>query len=578
MDLSKDVFQLAVEMPDNKRLETELRFAVDYLSANRLSESAKWAAELLSSIKMPEKHYSTTYDQDDDMDVEEAIDPTLFRNDIDSYPIKANTSFDYLFYEKKSKSNDIVNAARVLFDLREYRKAVHKLEKHIKPTNQPAIFIYYYSLFLLSEQQTEEEKIQSTDNVSRSTKINNELIRIENDLKEFYENQELNAINLYMYGTVLKKRNKQQKAKQVLIEAINKYPLLWSAWLELNIMLKKEDQDLIRNNIEDHWAKNFFMSSYFIQIQQENDSVNVNGALKNYFPDSLYLLNEIGHACYLNQNFSVALDIFKKLISLDPNRYESMDLYSNILYIQENYGELAHLAYRCFKNDKYRPETCCVLGNYYSLRGDHEKAVLYFKRAIKLDSSFLSAWTLMGHEFLELKSTSLAIEAYRTAVDIDPTDFRAWYGLGQTYEIHQLYDYASYYFANAALSRPQDARMWSAMGECYQNIKKTRDATKCYERAERFKDTEGIALYKLAKLYVSMNDLDKAASCYEEDLKRKEFESADTSETVEACLFLARYYNSKGNSEMTKQYAERLMETHGPEREEAKQLIAHSLK
>ena len=100
------------------------------------------------------------------------------------------------------------------------------------------------------------------------------------------------------------------------------------------------------------------MSSYFIQIQQENDSINVNGALKSYFPDSLYILNEIGHACYLNQSFNVALDIFKKLITLDPNRYESMDLYSNILYIQENYGELAYLAYKCFKNDKYRPETC----------------------------------------------------------------------------------------------------------------------------------------------------------------------------------------------------------------------------
>jgi anaphase-promoting complex subunit 8 len=62
--------------------------------------------------------------------------------------------------------------------------------------------------------------------------------------------------------------------------------------------------------------------------------------------------------------------------------------------------------------------------------------VLYFKRAIKLNAKFLSAWTLMGHEFLELKNTSAAIEAYRSAIDIDPHDFRAWFGLGQAYEIH----------------------------------------------------------------------------------------------------------------------------------------------
>ena len=135
------------------------------------------------------------------------------------------------------------------------------------------------------------------------------------------------------------------------------YPLLWSAWLELNSVLKKEDQDLLKNEIQDHWIKNFFISSYFIQIQQESDSISINGALRKLFPDSLYVLNQIAHACYLNQTFSVALDIFKRLLELDPYRYESMDLYSNILYIQENYGELAHLAYRTFKSDKYRPET-----------------------------------------------------------------------------------------------------------------------------------------------------------------------------------------------------------------------------
>jgi hypothetical protein len=29
----------------------------------------------------------------------------------------------------------------------------------------------------------------------------------------------------------------------------------------------------------------------------------------------------------------------------------------------------------CVQVDKYRPETCCVIGNYYSLKGEHEKAV-----------------------------------------------------------------------------------------------------------------------------------------------------------------------------------------------------------
>jgi tetratricopeptide (TPR) repeat protein len=57
-----------------------------------------------------------------------------------------------------------------------------------------------------------------------------------------------------------------------------------------------------------------------------------------------------------------------------------------------------------------------AVGNYYSIKSEHEKAVLYFKRALKLNRKFLSAWTLMGHEYVEMKNTRAAIEAYRRAV------------------------------------------------------------------------------------------------------------------------------------------------------------------
>ena len=71
-----------------------------------------------------------------------------------------------------------------------------------------------------------------------------------------------------------------------------------------------------------------------------------------------------------------------------------------------------------------------------------------------MDKRYLSAWTLMGHEYLEMKNTNAAIESYRTAVDIDEGDFRAWYGLGQAYELNQLYSYASYYYGRAANAKP----------------------------------------------------------------------------------------------------------------------------
>jgi anaphase-promoting complex subunit 8 len=91
--------------------------------------------------------------------------------------------------------------------------------------------------------------------------------------------------------------------------------------------------------------------------------------------------------------------------------------------------------------------------------------------------------------------------------------------------------------------------------------------------AEKYKDTEGITLFKLAKLYVTMNEFEKAASCFEEDIRRRENEHNEGKEKFEACLFLARYHFSNKNAALAAKYAQALMETHGPEREEAKDII-----
>ena len=57
-----------------------------------------------------------------------------------------------------------------------------------------------------------------------------------------------------------------------------------------------------------------------------------------------------------------------------------------------------------------------TLGNYYSSRAEREKSISYFRRALQIDRNCLSAWTLMGHEYVELKNTHAAVISYKRAV------------------------------------------------------------------------------------------------------------------------------------------------------------------
>lgn len=110
------------------------------------------------------------------------------------------------------------------------------------------------------------------------------------------------------------------------------------------------------------------------------------------------------------------MTIFRELQEIDPYRLDTLDTYSNLLFVKDLKREMAFLAHKAVEINKYRPETCTLIGNYYSIRAEHHKAVVYFQRALKLDPNYLSAWTLMGHEFMEMKNTNAAIQSYRKAV------------------------------------------------------------------------------------------------------------------------------------------------------------------
>ena len=78
--------------------------------------------------------------------------------------------------------------------------------------------------------------------------------------------------------------------------------------------------------------------------------------------------------CASSQTCRALQDLFEDLIARDEFQLEGMQVYSHILYIREDFAALSHLAHKAVLVDKYRHETCCIIGNYYSLKQQHHKA------------------------------------------------------------------------------------------------------------------------------------------------------------------------------------------------------------
>lgn len=65
--------------------------------------------------------------------------------------------------------------------------------------------------------------------------------------------------------------------------------------------------------------------------------------------------------------FDEAEEMFDSIVETDPFRLDDLDVYSNILYVMEKSSKLAYLAQLATKTDKYRVETCCIVGTFLTI-------------------------------------------------------------------------------------------------------------------------------------------------------------------------------------------------------------------
>jgi len=169
----------------------------------------------------------------------------------------------------------------------------------------------------------------------------------------------------------------KEEAVQVLCESVTEEPWNWSAWLDL-AELSMTREAAMKLNLPLHVMRDFFYAHVCLELQQNAESLRIYQALLPVFPGSNYILAQTAIANYNLREFDEAEQLFELLQRRDPYRLTNMDVYSNILYVKEEHAKLSYLAHKANLTDKYREESCCVIGNYYSLKSDHQKAVLYF--------------------------------------------------------------------------------------------------------------------------------------------------------------------------------------------------------
>ena len=540
---------------DLQPVKAELRQAARMLLDRGMYFAAQWAAELVTQM--------------DDTPAHSTAQPTaahkpaspplktkrlLFSPDSTATPAPTSASSglpssvpaspaSFSGFPLPPPLDDVLLLAKTYFDMREYRRCAHWLESQTTSAGQQVdhrTFLRLYALYLAGESRKQEEQHerpatphattqpqhaataqpQSNKKPPPTAATNRELPYLLSQLQGVSD-----PFCLYLLALVAQQLAQPSLALSSVLSSLRQFPCNWSAWLLLGSLVSSA-VEMMSLELPEHFMRSFFYTHYFVELHPEQSDDERTGALlaqlQSFFPASCHLLTIEAVLHYVRQHYDEAQAILAHLYAVYPHRLEQLDTYSNILYVKEDRATLSFLAHHLSRQHKYHHITQCVIGNYYALKSQHTRSITHFQRALTLNPACLSAYTLMGHEYIELQQPSAAILSYRRAIDISSGDFRAWYGLGQAYELLGEDGLAVYYYREGCRLRPFDARMWCAQGTALERMGRDEEAVRCFERAMGEDDREGIALGRLARLYQKRDDMQEAVKYWRLVLQKQD--------------------------------------------------------
>ncbi|CDO95040.1 unnamed protein product [Kluyveromyces dobzhanskii CBS 2104] len=258
--------------------------------------------------------------------------------------------------------------------------------------------------------------------------------------------------------------------------------------------------------------------SYFIRIEYcklRYDSFKAIRMMHNRIPAHIissmpWCLSTLGKLHFELVNYEMAKSYFSKLRSLQPTRFEDMDIFSTVLWHLQDKITLSALCAELLTLDKYNPVAWCSLGNLHSLNKDHDEAITAFGKAIQLNPFFAYAYTLQGHEYSNSDAFDNAKSCFRKALTIEKTHYNALYGLGMCCVKLGKFEEALLFFEKARGLNPVNVILNCCCGVALERLQQPERALNFYELANELQPNSSLALFKKSQLLLNMGQYSSA--------------------------------------------------------------------
>jgi tetratricopeptide (TPR) repeat protein len=194
-------------------------------------------------------------------------------------------------------------------------------------------------------------------------------------------------------------------------------------------------------------------------------------------------------------------------------------------------------------NQKSRlAEEMCRKGFSFSIGGQDQKALEYFKMATENDPNSTTAWYGLGYCYAGKDSRTDAIEAYKQAIRTNPANEISHFHLGNYYFKIGRYDDAIASFKKVVLINPEYEAAYFNIGMIYNKMGRIEEAKKAFQIVVRLNPQSKTAYYNIGVASTKLGQYEQAAVAYNKAIDIQP-------EFAEALFNLGVVYGELGNTQ-----------------------------
>ncbi|MCD7779928.1 MAG: tetratricopeptide repeat protein [Candidatus Gastranaerophilales bacterium] len=236
-------------------------------------------------------------------------------------------------------------------------------------------------------------------------------------------------------------------------------------------------------------------------------------------------------------NFEKAEEIYKQLLSVNPDDYNVLNLYGLLCLSLRKPQDSVNLLNRAYvlKKNSYIASN---LAKAYYMNSEYIKAVKIYKQALELGENDDIYYSL-GLAYKKISDYDKSIENYKKSIELNPKNYNSCYNLSLIYK--ELNDISqALFYAKKCIEIKQEDDVYASISGYYEDLNDISSAIEALKTAILLNSKNCIYFYNLGVLFSKEGKTDEALAAYSKCIELNE-------NYVEAYVNTAFLYKGKDN-------------------------------